>query len=314
VTGGLRRRSAVVRVPATSANLGCGFDSFGLALNLHDEVSVRVIDGPVTVAVTGHGAGTLPSDGRHLVARTIIETLTDAGVTPPGLHIQCVNRIPHGRGLGSSAAALTAGVLLGQALIGEDAGGAQRAALQAVATAEGHPDNAAACLLGGFTIAWREPAGGPGGEPAGEFRARSLPVHPSIRTVVCIPRRPLPTRRARRALATEIGYAEATFNIARAGLLVHALGADPSLLVVATDDRMHQQQRAALMPDTLALVARLRAAGLAAMVSGAGPTVLTLVTAGRQEAEVRRLTGEAMTVQSLSINRRPTRPRRAPTP
>lgn len=306
MTGGLRRRSAIVRVPATSANLGCGFDTFGLALNLHDEVSVRIIDGPVTVAITGHGAGTLPADGRHLVARTIMATLDAAGVPPRGLHLQCVNRIPHGRGLGSSAAALTAGVLLGQALIGEDSASAERSALQAVATVEGHPDNAAACLLGGFTIAWRE--------ASGDYRARSLPVHPSIRAVVCIPRRPLPTRRARRALSPEISYADATFNIARAGLLVHALSADPSLLLVATDDRLHQQQRATLMPDTLALVERLRAVGLAAMVSGAGPSVLTLITAGRQEADVRRLTGDAMTVQSLSISRRPTRPRRAPTP
>jgi len=303
VTAGLRRRTAAVRVPATSANLGAGFDVLALALALVDEVSVRVVAEGVTVSVTGEGAGSLPTDGRHLVARALLDTLAREGVTAPGLHLTCVNRIPHGRGLGSSAAALTAGVLLGQALCGRDTSSDERDALHEVATAEGHPDNAAACLLGGFTIAWRDPADG-------RYRARSMPVHPSVRAVMCIPARPLRTRKARAALSGEVSYEGATFNIARSALMVQALTTDPSLLFTATDDRLHQQQRASLMPDTLDRVARLRAAGLAAAVSGAGPSVLVLITTGREESEVRRLAGERVEVRSLAVHRRPARVRR----
>ncbi|SCG52781.1 homoserine kinase [Micromonospora coxensis] len=257
-----------VRVPATSANLGPGFDALGLALGLHDDVTAEVTSGGVRVAVHGEGAGELPEDDRHLVARAMRRTFDVLGGQPAGLALECVNRIPQARGLGSSSAAIVAGVLLARALVTDgverldDAG-----ALRLAAEIEGHPDNVAPCLLGGFTIAWTEPSG------AG---AVSLPVAEGVRPTVFVPAERGLTETARAALPATVPHADAALNAGRAALLVHALTAAPALLLPATVDRLHQDYRAPGMPQTAALVAALRAAGVAAVVSGAGPTVLAL--------------------------------------
>ncbi|MFJ8829576.1 homoserine kinase [Micromonospora aurantiaca] len=257
-----------VRVPATSANLGPGFDALGLALGRHDDVTAEVTDGGVRVSVTGEGAGELPSDERHLIVTAMRATFDALGAQPAGLALECVNRIPQARGLGSSSAAIVAGVLAARALV---AGGEQRmdddAALRLAAELEGHPDNVAPCLLGGFTIAWTEPGGA---------RAVSLPVAPAVRPTVFVPAERGLTSVARAALPATVPHADAASNAGRAALLVHALTADPALLLPATVDRLHQEQRAPGMPATAALVGELRAAGVAAVVSGAGPTVLAL--------------------------------------
>ncbi|MGC4809952.1 homoserine kinase [Micromonospora sp. DT228] len=255
-----------VRVPATSANLGPGFDALGLALGLYDDVSAEVAPGGVRVTVTGQGAGELPDDDRHLVVRAMRAAFDVLGAHPEGLGVECVNRIPQARGLGSSSAAIVAGVLLARALVTDgdhllDAA----AALRLAAEIEGHPDNVAPCLLGGFTVAWTESTGA---------RAVSLPVADGVRPTVFVPAERGLTAAARAALPATVPHGDAALTAGRAALLVHALTADPGLLLPATVDRLHQDYRASGMPGTSALVRELRAAGVAAVVSGAGPTVL----------------------------------------
>jgi homoserine kinase len=257
-----------VRAPATSANLGPGFDALGLALALHDEVTAEVCPGPTRVAISGEGADTLPTDASHLVARAARAAFEALGVRPPDLALTCHNRIPQARGLGSSSAAIVAGVLAARALVD---GGAEAlddaAALRLAAEIEGHPDNVAPCLLGGFTIAWTGPDG-----------ARAVSTRPAdgIEPVIFVRGRRGLTAAARAALPPTVPHADAALTVGRAALLVHALTRAPDLLYEATEDRLHQAYRAPGMPATAALVARLREAGVAAVVSGAGPSVLAL--------------------------------------
>jgi homoserine kinase len=256
-----------VAVPATSANLGPGFDAFGLALALEDEVTAHVTDSGIRVEVSGEGAGEVPTGADHLIVDTMLRTFDRLGVgRPGGLMLRCRNRIPHARGLGSSSAAIVAGIVLARALVGHT--GYDPRSLHWAAEIEGHPDNVAACLLGGFTIAWTSDDGA---------WATRLDVSPAITPTVLIPETRGPTARARAALPQQVPYRDAVFNVARAALLVQALTTDPSLLLTATEDRLHQNYRAPGQPETAALVAELRAAGIPAVVSGAGPSVLALV-------------------------------------
>jgi homoserine kinase len=261
-----------VRAPATSANLGPGFDALGLALGRHDEVMARVTAGGVSVAVTGEGAGELPTDASHLVVRSMRAVFDELGERPAGLEVRCLNRIPQARGLGSSSAAIVAGVLAARALVVD---GAVRmpdeAVLGLAARLEGHPDNVAPCLLGGFTIAWTQ--------PDGARAVRDEPA-PGVRPVVFVPSERGLTEVARGALPASVPHVDAAFNSSRSALLVYALTKDPDLLFPATEDRLHQPYRASGAPATAALVAQLRADGIPAVVSGAGPTVLALMTDG----------------------------------
>ncbi|RQW83470.1 homoserine kinase, partial [Micromonospora globispora] len=210
-----------VRVPATSANLGPGFDSLGLALGLYDDVAAEVTAGGVRVTVTGQGAGELPDDDRHLVARAMRATFDALGAQPPGFAVECVNRIPQARGLGSSSAAIVAGVQLARALVADGARLLDDdAALRLAAEIEGHPDNVAPCLLGGFTVAWTEPSGA---------RAVSLAVAEGVRPTVFVPAERGLTAAARAALPATVPHGDAALNAGRAALLVHALTADPAL-------------------------------------------------------------------------------------
>jgi homoserine kinase len=254
-----------VRTPATSANLGPGFDSLGLALALYDDLTARVTGESYTVAVTGEGAGELPSDESHLVVRAMLATFDELGERPAGVAVECVNRIPQARGLGSSSAAIVGGVQLARGLVREQIG--DEAALRIAARLEGHPDNVAPCLLGGFTIAWTEGAGA---------RAVRLAPAEGVRPTLFVPQERGLTATARAALPSAVPHADAAFNTGRAALLVHALTTDPALLFAATEDRLHQGYRAEAMPGTASLMASLRSVGVAAVVSGAGPTVLAL--------------------------------------
>jgi len=263
-----------VAVPATSANLGPGFDSFGVALALHDEVTATVTGDGVRVSVSGEGAGELPGDERHLVAATMLATFGRLGGRPPGFELACVNRIPQARGLGSSSAAIVAGILLARSLV---AGGPDKlgraAVIRLAAEIEGHPDNVAPCVLGGFSIAWTA-APGPAADGA---CAVALDDATGVLPVVFVPAQRAYTAQARAALPASVPLADAAFNVARAALLVRALTGAPELLLAATEDRIHQDYRAPAMPDTARLVAGLRSAGIAAVVSGSGPSVLALV-------------------------------------
>lgn len=281
-----------VRVPATSANLGPGFDAFGLALGLHDEIVVRVADAGLTVDVAGEGADEVPRNARHLVVKALRTTFAELGGHPRGLEVVCANRIPQSRGLGSSAAAIVAGVVAARALV---LGGQelldQQAALALAARIEGHPDNVAACLLGGLTIAWTEPAG-----------ARALRLEPSaaLRPVLFIPTTKSSTARARKALPATVPHADAAANAGRAALLVPALTQRLDLLLAATEDRLHQAARAPAMPRTATLVGKLRSAGIPAVVSGAGPTVLALA---RADEDLTDYAGKMWDMRAIAVDR-----------
>ncbi len=257
-----------VRVPATSANLGPGFDAFGLALSLSDEMQVELGGSGLTIKVDGEGAGDVPRDARHLVVRAMDATFSRLGMTRPPLTLKAHNSIPHGRGLGSSAAAIVAGGLLARGVAGSLGKSLTDDDLLDIATTiEGHPDNVAACLLGGLTIAWVE---------GRRVRAVRLDTARGIALVVLVPPVALSTEAARGLLPGSVPHADAAFNAGRAGLLVAALTQRPDLLLAATDDRLHQPYRASAMQETATLVQALRARDIPAVVSGAGPSVLAL--------------------------------------
>ena len=266
-------KPVTVRVPATSANLGPGFDSLGLALSLHDTVRARVLPSGLQVTVTGAGAGDLARGEGHLVIRAMRAAFAAIGAQPPGLEISCGNDVPQGFGLGSSAAAIVSGVLAARALAGADGAAALRddAVLRLATELEGHPDNVAACLLGGLTVSWTS---------ASVVQVARLTPLAGLAPVLCVPAVPLSTQTARKALPAEVPHAEAAANSARAALLIAALTLRPDLLLAGTEDFLHQPYRAAAMPATTALIERLRTAGIAAVVSGAGPSVLALTVSG----------------------------------
>ncbi len=264
----LAGRRAVARVPATSANLGPGFDAFGLCLGLYDDLAVTTTASGLAIEISGEGAERVPTDEHHLVVRALRATFDTMGVDQPGLSLASENRIPHGRGLGSSAAAIVAGIRLAQALV-PGHGMSEQASLSLAHAIEGHPDNVAACLLGGFTIAWTDEIGA---------RAVRLDVDERIRVVVVVPSEGLSTAAARSLLPGQVSHADAAMNAGRAGLLVAALTQQPELLFAATEDRLHQRFRGSAMPTSLELVEELRAESVAAVISGAGPTVLAMGT------------------------------------
>ncbi|MFI7445476.1 homoserine kinase [Nonomuraea indica] len=297
-----------VRVPATSANLGPGFDTLGLALEMHDEVEARLTAEPgIRVTVEGEGAGELDLGEGHLVVRAMRRAFERMGVPQPaGIEVRCRNVIPHARGLGSSSAAICAGILAARALASEAARAArpeqatgratERATEQERATEraaepeltddevfrlatemEGHPDNVAPCLAGGLTVAWTDHTGAP--------RMVKLVPDARIRPVVFVPSTRLATETARGLLPKDVPHKDASFNAGRAALLIAALTRTPDreLLLAATEDRLHQAYRAPAMPGSADLVERLRAAGVPAVVSGAGPTVLAFSTPDSQD-------------------------------
>jgi homoserine kinase len=285
---------ATVRVPASSANLGPGFDAFGLALTLYDEVTAAVVAEPgLTLTVSGEGADTVPDDETHLVHCALQRGFDELGVALPGVRLHCVNRIPHGRGLGSSSAAIVGGLALARALV---AGGAERwdddALFRVAAEMEGHPDNVAAAVYGGFTVAYGE---------GSAVHAVSLPVTAPVVPVVVVPGEPVATKVARGLLPASVPHADAAWNAGRAALLVAALSGRPEELMAATDDRIHQPYRTAAMPESATLVARLREAGVPAAISGAGPTVLALVHPGGVD-DVRAAAPEGWRVLALQVD------------
>lgn len=260
-----------VSVPATSANLGPGFDSLGLALNLRDRVTVEVTAHDLEISVAGAGAQEVPRDESHLVYQAMCRTFAETGCAVPGIRLHCDNVIPHGRGLGSSSAAIVAGICAARGLTGQtEAPMDDHAVLELAADIEGHPDNVAPALFGGFTIASYDQQ---------RVRATTVPVDPSVLAVVFVPPGAVATRAARALLPTSVPHAAAAANAGRAALLVAALSCHPSLLLSATEDRIHQDYREPLMPATLGLVRELRQSSVAAVVSGAGPSVLAFADA-----------------------------------
>ncbi|MCG7634992.1 homoserine kinase [Gordonia McavH-238-E] len=278
--------STRVRVPASSANLGPGFDCLGMALGIYDEVIVETVPAGVTLEVEGEGAGDVPRDDSHLVVRALRRGLAHAGLRAPGLTLRCVNRIPHSRGLGSSAAAAVSGLAAASGLIsaaGLGPGLSHDELVQLSSEFEGHPDNAAASVLGSAVVTWTESADG-----VASYHAHRLTVHPDICATVFIPDTESSTSFTRGLLPDAVPRADAVFNLSRSALAVVALTADPRNLMAASQDRLHQPYRASAMAPTSDLVTALRARGHAATVSGAGPTVLVLGTSP-VPADIRQL-------------------------
>jgi homoserine kinase len=262
-------RSVAVRVPATSANLGPGFDTLGLALAVYDELDVVALPaGQLVVEVTGVGERDVPRDASNLVVRSIAHAFSRVGVPVPGLHLRGRNIIPHGGGLGSSAAAIVSGLMAAQGLLFGLAELDLPTLLELATELEGHPDNVAPALYGGLTIAWTT-GNGP--------RAKKLIVHRGVSPLVCVPQgAAVSTELARSLQPASVPYEDAVFNVSRSALLVAALTQSPELLFEATEDRLHQDYRSGAMPATHALVQALRTEGFAAVVSGSGPSVLVL--------------------------------------
>jgi homoserine kinase len=274
---GFGERPVLVRVPATSANLGPGFDTLGLALALHDEVEARVTRSGLDIEVTGEGSGNLGGAGeRHLIVRAMRVAFDELNVPQPaGLALRCVNRIPHGRGLGSSAAAIVAGLLAARGLAGAPV--APEDVLQLANMLEGHPDNVAPCLFGGLTIAWVAD-GSDAGDRLPRARAIRLDPRADVHPVAFVAPDPVSTSVARGLLPPSVPHADAARNAGRAALLIAALTARPDALLDGTEDKLHQDYRAPAMPHSHDLVTRLRAAGVPAVISGAGPSVLAFLT------------------------------------
>lgn len=265
--------SVAVKVPGTSGNLGPGFDCLGMAHDIWDDVEATLMAGGSSVTIIGEGQDTLPRDESHLIVRALHATLEWAGAPLAGVRLTCHNRIPHGRGLGSSAAAAVAGVLLGAAFIDRPDIFTKERILSLATDFEGHPDNAAPAVYGGAVVSWMS-----GVDDSGHIQAHAEPLrlHSDIRTCVLVPSAILPTSAARAVLPANVPLGDAVFNLSRTAMMIQALQYNPSLLMDASEDRLHQGYRAASMPATAEMISALRDAGWPAVVSGAGPSILVL--------------------------------------
>jgi homoserine kinase len=271
VSSGLVSGAVRMLVPASSANLGPGFDAMGLALQIHDEIIAMITDDPgILIEVEGEGKGEIPLNENHLVAQAMQMAFEYMNVKPAGFVLKCRNAIPHGRGLGSSAAAIIGGLAIARELVVNGHELMSDSDLLNVALSlENHPDNLSASLYGGFTVSWLDSESTAGSVCIG--------IHPDVIPIVLIPPHVLATTKARGALPDVVPMSHAIHNVSRAGLLVHAMSTDPHYLLPATADRLHQNTRADMYPETTQLLQSIRARGIAAVASGAGPAVLLLV-------------------------------------
>ncbi len=280
-------RRVQVRVPATSANLGPGFDTLGLALALYDDLTVTVRDAPgATVDVRGVGAGEVPTDETNLVVTAIAHTFAAFDQPMPGLDLVAENRIPHGRGLGSSGAAIVSGIMAAPGPPRRHGRDRRRRAPPPRHRDGGHPDNVAPALFGGLTIAWVDGQGP---------QHKKLAVHRGVSPLVLVPVATMSTALARSLQPESVPHEDALFNVSRSALLIAALIQSPELLLAATEDRLHQDYRAAAMPETNELVHLLRERGYAAVVSGAGPSLLVLGSDPGQRLTAAELVAERST-------------------
>jgi len=290
-----------VQVPASSANLGPGFDCLGLALTMNDRYMAQVMDEPgVDIDVTGEGAESVPTTEKNLVIKAMHKGFDFLGGRPRGISLRQLNVIPHGRGLGSSAAAIVGGLALSRALV---LGGNERMSFEDMLNIanemEGHPDNVSAAIYGGANLAWQE-------SQRGHVVAQSLnfEVDPRIGVLAFVSSTELSTSKARKMLPESIPHSDAVKNSSNVAVLLQALQHRPDLLLGATQDYLHQSYRKDAMPSSFALMTKLRSAGVAAFISGAGPTVLVLHTGGETEAaELERAAGDKFHMIALGISR-----------
>lgn len=283
-----------ISVPATSANIGPGFDCLGIALELRDRYAAQILDDATfDVDVSGEGADEVKKDGKNLVIRSMMAGFEFMGNKPQGIALRSLNVIPHGRGLGSSASAIVGGLALARSLVLTGEQYMSDEDLITLATEiEGHPDNVAAAFYGGATIAWSE---------KGVGRAVNLKVDPRIKAMLLVPENQVPTAKARKLLPESISHHDAVLNSTNTALLVHALAERPDLLLTATADLLHQNYRAEAMPKSIALIEKLRGAGVAAVLSGAGPSVMILYTGDESEIDQIPSLASGFTAMKLAI-------------
>lgn len=256
-----------VKIPATSANLGPGFDTLGMALSHYDEYSAELGGSGLVIDIVGEGEKEAPRDAENLVYRAIQVVYESLGKKVPNLKLTCHNNIPHGKGMGSSGAAVAGGVMLAAGLLADQIEFSEQQLLEFATELEGHPDNVAPALFGGLTVAWVDEAGP---------HHKKLTTHRGVSPLVLVPSNQMSTSLARSLQPQSVPHTDAVFNVSRSALLVAALTQSPDLLLAATEDRLHQNYRASAMPETSELIAALRAKGHPAVVSGAGPSVLVL--------------------------------------
>jgi homoserine kinase len=274
-------RKVTVKVPATSANLGPGFDTLGMALSFYDELQVEAVAGSgAVVEVHGEGAGEVATDESNLVVKSLAYTFTKFGQKLPGLKLVARNIIPHGRGMGSSGAAVVSGIVAAKGLLDGIVEISDQELLTIATELEGHPDNVAPALFGGLTIAWEDESGP---------HHKKLFVHRGVSPLELVPNHKMSTALARSLQPESVPHDDAVFNVSRSALLIAALTQSPELLLAATEDRLHQDYRAAAMPETDAIVKLMREHGHAAVVSGAGPSVLVLASDPAQRLEAAKL-------------------------
>lgn len=277
-------QQVTVRVPATTANLGPGYDSLGLALALHDTLTVESLDTDELVFdLRGEGADTLPRDASHLVIRAMDAAFERLGYRHGGLKVTAENVNPHGRGLGSSASAVVAAVSAANAMVPAESRRGRDWILQLTSEMEGHPDNVAPAIFGGLALSWQH---------SEQYSSTSATVAPEVIPVVAVPDFELSTEAARALLPASVGHHAAAMNSGRAALLIHALTQAPEFLLPGTEDYLHQSYRAEAMRPSAALITALRNAGHAAVVSGAGPTVLVLANGAQEAAAILDFIGE----------------------
>jgi homoserine kinase len=277
-------RRVSVKVPATSANLGPGFDTLGMALSFYDELQVEAVEGnEIHVEVHGEGAGEVPTDGTNLVASTIRFVFDRYKQTLPGLKLVAHNVIPHGRGMGSSGAAVVSGIMAAKGLLEGIVEIPSKDLLDIATELEGHPDNVAPALFGGLTIAWEDEFGP---------HHKKLFVHRGVSPLELVPANKMSTALARSLQPESVPHDDAVFNVSRSALLIAALTQSPELMMAATEDKLHQEYRAEAMPETNALIQLMRSRGHAAVVSGAGPSVLVLASDPAERLEAAKLAAE----------------------
>ncbi|MEL0291078.1 MAG: homoserine kinase [Aquiluna sp.] len=255
------------KIPATSANLGPGFDTLGMALSLYDEYSAETVGSRLEIEIIGEGQKDAPRDENNLVFRAIKVVFDSLGKKVPALKLVCHNNIPHGRGMGSSGAAVAGGVMIAAGLLESEKQFSEQELLEFATELEGHPDNVAPALFGGLTVAWMD---------EGDPHHKKLTTHRGLSPLVLVPSNQMSTSLARSLQPQSVPHTDAVFNVSRSALLVAALTQSPELLMAATEDRLHQNYRASAMPQTSELIAALRSKGHPAVVSGAGPSVLVL--------------------------------------
>jgi homoserine kinase len=277
-------RRVSVKVPATSANLGPGFDTLGMALSFYDELQVEAVAGnEIHVEVHGEGAGEVPTDGTNLVASTIRFVFDRYKQPMPGLKLVAHNVIPHGRGMGSSGAAVVSGIMAAKGLLEGIVEISSKELLDIATELEGHPDNVAPALFGGLTIAWEDEFGP---------HHKKLFVHRGVSPLELVPANKMSTALARSLQPESVPHDDAVFNVSRSALLIAALTQSPELMMAATEDKLHQEYRAEAMPETNALIQLMRSHGHAAVVSGAGPSVLVLASDPAERLEAAKLAAE----------------------